>query len=154
MHSGKRLVLLLFLSAISLGFRCEVFGSTDDRRDALETARHRWESRDIVSYEYRYRNQCGECLPAYARAYDVRVVHGFVVRIVDAETGALPPEGYDVLTVPELFTLVDDALERADVLHVEYDPQLGYPSVVSVDWKRQVADDEFVITVQGLRRAD
>lgn len=154
MRATKPFLLLLLAVVLTTAARCEVLGSSESDREALEEARDRWDARDIFSYEYRFRNQCGECLVEFARAYDVRVVDGFVVRVVDAETGAAPPQGYDVLTVPELFALADDAIRRADVFHIEYDRQLGYPTVLSVDWQRQVADDEFVIRVDGLRRIE
>ena len=56
--------------------------------------------------------------------------------------------------MPALFAVVADAIERAEVLHVEYDGDLGYPRVISVDYSKQVADDEFAIRVDGLRRLE
>lgn len=140
-------VLLTVLTAAA----CNVLGPGDDATEELEDALRLWRDRGLVSYEYRYTHQCGECLQVYSRTYDVRVVDGEVARVVDAATGGAPPEQYDPRTVPALFALIADAIKRAEVLHVEYDGDLGYPRLISVDYAKQIADDEFSIRVEGLR---
>lgn len=153
MRAIERLLhFLLLCLAIAAG--CSVVGPEDERRQDLDDARDLWASRDLHAYEYRYTHQCGECLPAFARTYDVRVVNDVVVTVTDAETGAVPPEHYDPRSVPELFDLIDDAIGRAFVLRVEYDDAVGYPRVISVDYEEQVADDEFAIRVEMLRRLE
>jgi hypothetical protein len=149
-----RTTRFLLLAVLAMLAGCDVLGSDDDRRDDLDDARDLWQSRRIEAYEYRYTHQCGECLPAFSRAYDVRVEGDAVVAIADAQTGDPPPAGYEARTVPALFALVEDAIGRADVLHVEYDPQLGHPTLFSVDYERRIADDEFAIRVEGLRRVE
>jgi hypothetical protein len=65
-------------------------------------------------------------------------------------TGEPVPEIYQAgfLTVRQLFALIREVrAEGAYRLTVEFDPVLGYPSLVSIDYDRDVVDDEVVYTM-------
>jgi hypothetical protein len=54
-------------------------------------------------------------------------------------------------TVEELFQTVKEFETRNPFKSgVAYDPQYGYPTVVSADYSGEVADDEFAINTSGL----
>ena len=56
-----------------------------------------------------------------------------------------------VLTVPDLFDLIQDALDRkAAYLGVSYDPIYGYPTRIEVDYSANVVDDEVVMSARDL----
>jgi hypothetical protein len=82
----------------------------------------------------------------------VTVQQGRVTSLTDAETGA--PFGGDPLmpvTVEGLFAAIDDALDRdADQVTVQYDPQLGYPLEIAIDFSQQVADEEIYYSASEL----
>lgn len=145
---------------------CGILGLDDrDPRavalDRLEEARDRWEAASIADYEYLYRIVLSEGHPDWQRQFLVRVEGGEVVEIADPDAaaepppddeapGGPPPEGYTAATVPELFEVAEDAIERADQFDVAYDPDLGYPTRISVDFSIEIADDEFETTVEAL----
>jgi hypothetical protein len=148
-HSRFR-TLLVALSVVAALAGCDILSPDAASRVRLDDARARWEGAGIQSYEYRYRRQMAEGLLSWQRPFRVRVVDGAVVAVVDAESEEAPPEGFSAPTVPELFDIVDDALDRADSIAVEYHPQYGYPTSISIDYSFQVADDEFWITAEAL----
>ncbi len=131
---------------------CGLFGPAEDQRDWLNDAEARWAERGPASYTYTFRRGDCECLPSEPRPFLVRVVAGRAVDARDAETGDPAPAGFTLHTVPDLFAIVRDALDRnAAEFVVQYDPVLGYPTRISVDYERQVGDDEFTIRATGLQ---
>jgi hypothetical protein len=54
-------------------------------------------------------------------------------------------------TVEELFQTVEEFETRNPFQSsIAYDPQYGYPTVVSADYSEEVVDEEFAITTSGL----
>jgi hypothetical protein len=63
---------------------------------------------------------------------------------------AEPPPDFAILTVTDLFDEVQAAIDApADDLMVEYDPETGIPTLISVDQILLAVDDEFTITSRG-----
>jgi hypothetical protein len=55
--------------------------------------------------------------------------------------------------VEGLFALVQRAIdENAETLTVEYDPVLGYPKAIGIDYRKQIADDEFTVLLSSFER--
>lgn len=64
--------------------------------------------------------------------------------ITEAESGA-PYDGdpFMPVTVDGLFAAIDDAIERdAARIDARYDPQLGYPLEIAIDFSERIADEE------------
>ena len=123
-------------------------------RFELAAARQRWATHGPADYQLTVRRSC-ECGPDALGPVTVTVRGGVATQRtytatgapVDAELGALFPD------VPALFALVAEAQARdAAQLAVTYDPALGHPTLVSVDYRAEIADDEFVYTVSALTR--
>lgn len=56
-----------------------------------------------------------------------------------------------VPTVADLFDLIEDALDRKAVYFTaSYDPHLGYPTRIEIDYSASVADDEIAISARDL----
>jgi hypothetical protein len=56
-----------------------------------------------------------------------------------------------VLTVPDLFDLIQDALDRkAVLLAVRYDPIYGYPTRIDIDYSADAVDDEVSMSAREL----
>jgi inosine/xanthosine triphosphate pyrophosphatase family protein len=49
-----------------------------------------------------------------------------------------------------MFQLIALEESRAESLTVKYDPELGYPTEISVDINEQTADDEYTLTISDL----
>ena len=113
--------------------------SGDDEEDALAAARELWASFDLDQYAVWYRNGCVETScsvsdPAFDN-YRVRVMNDMVVGVED-EFNALLDDATDyVMTVEELFTLIEESLADTTISSVEvaYDPTYGYPRIIRID---------------------
>lgn len=57
------------------------------------------------------------------------------------------------MTVEDLFEVAQDAIETADHVDISYDPDLGYPTTVSVDQILEAVDDEFTWTIESFTAA-
>ena len=61
-------------------------------------------------------------------------------------------EDMNLITVEDAFETIQKALDESadDLSAVTYDPAGGYPSKVSVDWDRRIADEETFFTIENL----
>jgi hypothetical protein len=119
----------------------------------METAQRRWGDHGPADYQVTVTRAC-ECLPAMTGPVRVTVRAGLVTARQYVTTGeAVATEVTELFpSVPELFELVADAHRRgaADV-NVTYDPVLGYPVRIAVDYDATMADDEVVYSVRDLQ---
>lgn len=142
-------VLLLALAG------CAVTGPDEDgaARGELERARGQWAAQRVDDYRYTVRRLCF-CLPEYTGPVVVTVRDGRAAERRYAEGGAAvgaEPSAY-FPPVEGLFEVVEDAIERdAAVIDVDYHPQLGYPTRISIDYDQRIADEEVSYTAEGLQ---
>jgi hypothetical protein len=133
------------LAAFLLLGGCAVLEPEPDAADrrALSRARAQWERVGPRSYRYVYAPRC-DCPPTVARATWVTVEQGVVVEasyLDGNEPVNIGPQLYG--TVDSLFAQVQRAYDQhAAQVRVQYDPQLGYPIDVWIDWRRDVVDEE------------
>ena len=118
----------------------------------LLRAGSRWERSGITNYTYRAAWRCF-CLPEYVALVDVQVVSGQVTGTEFGEagfSGDVPsPQRFGAVT--DLFAFIEDAFEQgAARVDVEYDPMLGYPTEVFVDYDERIIDEEQGFTVSTL----
>jgi hypothetical protein len=121
-------------------------------------AEARWETNGSSSYAIVQHRSC-ECLPEMSGPVrlEVRSMPSLppgpateTVTMRYVSTGEPVPEIYRAgfLTVRQLFALIREArAEGAYRLTAEFDPALGYPSLVGIDYDRDIADDEVVYTM-------
>lgn len=124
----------------------------DDRpatRAAFLSARARWTSQRISSYEYSYRRLCF-CVNTEPVRITVRA--GVVSVVASATTGApLSLAGYP--TVDDLFAQLQQALDQdAHEIQATYDPVLGYPLTFYIDLNARSIDEEQRIEAGDLMR--
>ena len=111
--------------------------------DSLAAARARWNAQSGPTYSY----EAGRAPDEGDRLQR----HGDLCGDVDSgspvDTALL---GY-VLTVPDLFDMIQDALDRkAAYLAVTYDPTYGDPTRIQVDYSANAVDDEVTLNVRNL----
>ena len=131
--SAITLALILFSG-------CSLFNSSDNSE--LDDARARWTRAGISDYNYELTISCfcGE-----TGTFDVEVRNGAVVSVT--------PSASIGKTMDELFGVLADAYGRnADVTTVSYDALLGYPTSISIDYIRNVSDDELFYGVDSFER--
>jgi hypothetical protein len=116
-----------------------------------------WNRQDISNYRYTLSNSCF-CLPEARGPVVIEVRNGQTTSIISVAT-KLPvsnPEFFQQYnTIPKLFRVIRDAINlRADSINVEYEPTLGYPTDISIDYLFQAADEELFLTITNFEEIE
>lgn len=120
-----------------------------DLRAELQRNREVWDGTRLPSHRYNLRRSCFCPPPNYI---EVRVVNHEVREIVDPDNGD-PIEMLDPsfpVTIDDLFDLLDDAIDWADSVYVEYH-EYGPPIRIGIDYIREAVDDEISFVLSDLR---
>jgi hypothetical protein len=140
------LALLTLLAAAA----CEAPTAPGDV-DNLSAARARWQAKGSDSYTYTVNRSCFCVLGG--RTVTVTVSNGSVVTAEYQESGAAVDQALltYVVTVPDLFDLIEDALAGAPAFFAAtYDPVYGYPTRIEIDNSANAVDDELAISARDL----
>ena len=145
------IVGLLMIAVISCG------GSSANPAQA-ELDRHRtlWEANRSGDYTFEYRPVCF-CPQEFVQPVRVEVRNGIIDSVTYIESGESPATDALFLyyTIDGLFDKIQDAMDReAARLTVSYDPDVGYPTSVSIDYALNVADEEFSFTATSYELSD
>ena len=141
----NRLLAPLFVLLAGLAWSCNIVVGPDgpDGRD-LRSAQALWARRGPVDYEYVVRNQCFCGLGGVP--VRVAVVNGSVQSATIVATGQPVPSSSLQMyrDIEGLFGVLEDAIERDAVrVDAEYDDTFGFPSLVAIDYRSHIADEEF-----------
>ena len=141
---------IVLASALALAGCHNPFSSSGLKGD-LEEARRAWSRQGITSYTFKVSQICF-CTPETRGTFAVVVDRGRVASVTDLETGApRTPSPLVPLTVEALFAKVEDAIDRdADQIEVRYDPRLGYPLEIAIDFVELAIDDEVTYVASDL----
>lgn len=140
---------LLLLFPLLLVAGCSVLGPHSPERDALSAARARWAAAGAEAYTMTQVRTC--FCPADASGPFRVTVRDGAVQSVTFEGEPVPAER--ALSVEALFRLVERALDAGAVtVDAQYDPSLGYPVRVYIDYNEQIADEEVGYTVTDFQR--
>jgi hypothetical protein len=110
----------------------------------LQAARLKWERTRPAAYTFTVAVYCF-CTQEGSGPVIVSVRDGIVESRTYVATGAaVAPTYADYFpTIDGLFEVIEDARrEGADEMNVTYDPARGFPVVISIDYVREMADDE------------
>ncbi len=148
MHGTLRIfpaLLLLLLGG------CTLFGGFEAGEVDLGMARQLWARQGSERYLYTVSR---DCFCPYPGRFTVLVDRGSVTSAVSVDMGeAVPEEELRVFsTIEELFDLIAQAIREADFWEASYNPDLGYPTLIVVDYDEKAVDDEFRYTITELRR--
>ena len=118
--------------------------------EGLGEAVARWNQRGPRDYQIVVRR---ECFCGSVDPVRVTVIGGEVTERRYVTTDQPVPETLAELYpgVPGLFALVADAYHRADRVDARFDPELGFPTVVAIDYVRNAVDDELTLTAGNLQ---
>ncbi|NNC69868.1 MAG: hypothetical protein HKN90_03495 [Flavobacteriaceae bacterium] len=140
----KKLVFLFSLFLVFVSCSLDDEGALDE----LNKNRRLWQSYQIKDYTW---NQHISCFCAGPRERDVFVVNLIKDSVAFDETG-FDPEYIEEIreivfnsshTIEDAFNLADDLLNReVAFLEIEYDKIYGFPTLISVDYVENIADDE------------
>lgn len=121
----------------------------DELAQALAVNREAWVVSGLDSYTYTLSRVClcpeSELGPFQITVYERDVVH------VEWQGEQIDPDSQAFYSVPALFDLVDRAItDGADMIKVEYDSVLGYPTQIFIDWDISAADEETIVAAENL----
>lgn len=107
--------------------------------DPLEANRARWSAAGVVAYQYGYQKFC-DCNRETPPETLVTVRDGRVVDVrhrpggTTIEVPAAEDNFQYYWTVEELFSLIETGLSREATVRADYDPQLGFPLAIYIDY--------------------
>lgn len=119
-------------------------------RQRLVLARDRWIDRAPESYAFTMQLTCF-CVAI--QPMRVTVVNGAVVSVRPVGSDEELDARYrgPFVPIPELFELVSSAIDRpAYRIQAEYDPVLGFPTDVFIDYMKDAVDEEYGFLVHGV----
>jgi Family of unknown function (DUF6174) len=126
---------------------------------AVGANRARWRATGLMSYEYGYRKFC-ECHPESPPETVVTVRDGAVTGVRHRPvnyTEEVPAEDDNLefyWTVDGLFDLLESAAKRGAQVRASYDPTLGYPTELYIDYDASFIGDELDLKLTQVRALD
>ncbi|MBL1202620.1 MAG: DUF6174 domain-containing protein [Nostoc sp. ZfuVER08] len=118
----------------------------------LNFNRRLWNNQNISNYRYTFSNGCF-CIPEARGPVIIEVRNGKTKSITFVATGqpVQNPEYFqNYNTIPKLFNVIQDGINRkAYSLDVAYNPRLGYPTQINIDYNSQIADEEIYLTIEN-----
>ena len=141
--------MLLAAAACLLAF------AATGQQSELAAGRNAWRAAALSNYEYGYRKFC-ECHPDSPPETVVTVRGGQVVGVRHRPVGFTNEVQADernlqfYWTVDGLFDLVAAALARGATVRASYDPQLGYPTQVYIDYDANFIGDELDVRLTAV----
>ncbi len=150
-YAPKGVIQLVCLSTLAFSGACLA-------EDGLTANRGLWDAAGIASYEYRYEKSC-DCHRDKPAETIVTVENGLVVGVRydrDDYLNEIPvaEDSYRWFrTIDDLFTLVETAAQSAVTLRVAYEPELGYPTYIYIDYDHAMIGEEVELRVVSLSTA-
>lgn len=140
--SFKKLIPLLF---IILFFSCTSDDEISKERRALNQARLTWENSQLKSYSF---NEKISCFCGGLLEWKVYVKNEVKDKVEFDESRLAPDQTYDDIfnnakTIEDAFDFINSLLSQdLASLVVEYNQKYGFPSLISIDYNANTADDE------------
>ncbi|MBD2213700.1 hypothetical protein H6G27_28105 [Nostoc linckia FACHB-104] len=131
----------------------QLFANNNLNFRRLKFNRNLWNQQNILNYRYTFSNGCF-CIPDARGPVVIEVRNGQTVSITSVATGQpVDPQFFqNYNTIPKLFNVIQDAINRkASSLNVKYEPRLGYPTQIDIDYNTQIADEEIYLTIENFQ---
>ena len=141
------------LVVISVAFAAACSPADDH---GLTAARERWVKQGLTAYSFVSMRGC-DCPPEVYRPIQVGVASGQITSAVyvDDQTAVAANFRSLLRTIDGVFDDIQAAIDRdAAQITVSYDPALGYPTQLFVDYSKQAADEELALQISGLHAAN
>lgn len=122
----------------------------------LTAARERWAKQGPAAYSFVSMRGC-DCPPEVYRPMQVSVASGQIASAVYVDDQTAVASNFRSLlrTIDGVFDEIQAAIDQdAAQIMVSYDPTLGYPTQVFVDYSKQAADEELSLQISGLHAAN
>ncbi len=112
----------------------------------------KWSAANISNYQYTYQSSCF-CPPPFTDEVVITVLDGVIQSVFsttsNVDLDSALHSSFD--TVDGLFSRIQTAIdENAERISVSYDEELGYPTVIDIDFDSRLADEEVRIQTRDL----
>lgn len=108
----------------------------------LEKNRQLWRSQKINRYQFTYQQQCF-CVAPGNIPLKVAVKNDKITQVIDLKNNQMITNLGFPKTIDQLFQILEKAIQsKADEISVTYDPKLGYPTKIAIDYQKILADEE------------
>jgi hypothetical protein len=139
---------------ISLFFALVLILSACGSGSEFQKNQDKWEAQDINHYRFTVAVSCFCPFANVEVTYEV--LNG---QVVEQSVQSSPDNPVDEVqvsdfyqsynTIEKVFDYVSGAIKDADETTIEYDPDYGFPTTVSVDWIKEAIDDEMYLTLSN-----
>ena len=154
-HRPLLLVLILFFTAScsdSDNFDDSVLpnANVEKREVLLNSNVEKWDSANIMNYEYTYYKHC-YCPPPINQEVVIKVSNHEIQSVFSNDDNVLLDQSLHTYfnTIDDLFSRIQRAINSRDRLAVTYDSEFGYPTIIEID-NSQIADYYLYIRVSKL----
>ncbi|MEL6615008.1 MAG: DUF6174 domain-containing protein [Bacteroidota bacterium] len=148
MRASLLLLALFVVGCSTAPFDGDPPEALDIAAEDVADARANWAASGAERYTMVQTRICF-CSEDWRGPFDVRVEGGAVVN-VEFDGDDVPTER--ALSIDALLDLLDDALDRnAAIVRAAFDPDLGIPVSVQIDYDVRIADEEVDYTVERYR---
>ena len=122
---------------------------------ALQNAKAKWGSNTEQYYTVQSQRIC-ECLPELSALMDVSVLDNSVLTAIDAASGEIISKDVqkEVVTVENMFSLIESAINDNTSIEVTYNEEYGYPETTKIDVEQLAVDGGIHITLSKLALHD
>jgi hypothetical protein len=145
----RKILGLLLMTVVAAAAAC-THNDPDDH--GLAAARAQWAAYAPVAYSFVWARGC-ECPTEVTRPTEITVNSKQITSAVYVDDRTPVAEEFRGLlrTVDGVFDDVQSAIDRhADAIDLRFDADKGYPTLVFVDYSRQIADEELSIQLSKL----
>ncbi len=108
-----------------------------------QRSKAKWDELNLSSYVYNFRANCF-CIEEFVKDVTITVKSDTIFSVVFIDTQQPPtqikPNRW--YTIDQLFDKAKTVMDEADSYDLEFDPNLGYPTLISADWHKEAVDDE------------
>lgn len=114
--------------------------------------KNKWQQQANKHYIYTLQRSCF-CPPEARKPMRVRVKEGAIVQVMIVPENITKPVTYQgARSVASLFALIEEAITmNAASIKVTYDAQYGYPTNITIDKDKRMADEEIYYKASGMR---
>lgn len=111
----------------------------------------KWDKLNSSSYTYNFRASCF-CIEEWVKEVTITVTADTISSVVFTDNQQQPTQikPYQWYTVDKLFDIAKTVLDEAYTYELEFDSELGYPTLISVDWLKDAVDDEVTYYASNL----
>ncbi len=117
----------------------------------LSQKKQLWTTQKALNYRYTLENSCF-CIPEATQPVTIEVRDGERISIKAVKDGSSVNEEYFSAydTIPKLFDLIQAAYnQQANRISVSFDPKLGFPTRIFIDFDQHIADEEIRLDIYG-----